>query len=131
MLLGKYTAEHIDPEKFEEELDNLNRYQEEVQRTAIEKANAFYAGYSSCLNEVSSMLHCANYESEGKITAAYREGADNAFYELCKNLDIGCQDILEKKTSVDEKAALIAERIMDVFGDKEADHDEGRSNQVD
>ena len=71
MNLGIYTAEHIDPEKFDEGLNNLKRYQEEVQRTAIEHANAFYAGYSSCLNEVSSMRHCANYESEGKITAAY------------------------------------------------------------
>jgi hypothetical protein len=123
MIPGKYTAEHIDPEKFEAGLENLKRYQEEVQRTAIEKANAFYAGYAACLNEVSSMLHCANYESEGKITAAYREGADNAFYELCKELGLGCQDIREKKISVDEKAALIAERIMDAFGDKEANHD--------
>lgn len=123
MLPGKYTAEHIDPEKFEAGLDNLKRYQEEVQRTAIEKANAFYAGYSSCLNEVSSMLHCANYESEGKITYAYREGADNAFYELCKELGMSCQDIREKKISVDKKAALIAERIRDVFDLKEANHD--------
>lgn len=119
-----YIAEHIDPEKFEAGLDNLRRYQEEAQRTAIEKANAFYAGYTACLNEVSSMLHCANYESDGKITAAYREGADNAFYELCKELRLGCQDIREKKISVDEKAALIAERIMDAFGAKEATHDE-------
>ena len=63
MLIGKYIAEHIDPEKFETGLDKLKRYQEEVQRTAIEKANAFYAGYATCLNEVSSMLHCSNYES--------------------------------------------------------------------
>lgn len=115
MAPGLYMAEHIDPEKFDTGLDNLKRYQDEVQRTAVEKANAFHAGYTACLDAVSSMLHCSNYESEGKITAAYREGANSAFYELCKELGLGCQDIREKKISVDEKAALIAERIRDSF----------------
>ena len=123
MTPGKYIAEHIDPEKFEDGLDNLKRYQEEVQRTAIEKANAFYAGYSACLNEVSSMLHCSNYESKEKITEAYREGANNAFYELCKELGIGSQDIRGEKISVDQKAAMIAERIRDVVCEKVATHE--------
>lgn len=111
-----YIAEHIDPEKFESELMNHRKYQQELQRLAIEKANSFYAGYTACLDEVSSMLHCSNYESTGKITSAYREGANNAFYELCKELGIGCQDIREKNISVDEKAALIADRIKESFG---------------
>lgn len=111
----KYTAEHIDPEKFEKALLEQRKYQQECQRKAIEKANSFYEGYTACLDKVSSMLHCSNYESEGKITAAYREGANNAFYELCKELGIGCQDVREKSISVDEKAALIAERIKDCF----------------
>lgn len=111
-----YKAEHIDPEKFEKALLEHRRYQQECQRMAIEKANSFYDGYTACLDEVSSMLHCSNYESEGKITAAYREGADNAFYELCKELGIGVQDIRKMNKSVDEKASLIADRIKECFG---------------
>lgn len=110
-----YKAEHIDPEKFEQALLEHRRYQQECQRKVVEKAKSFYEGYSACLDEVASMLHCSNYESEGKITAAYREGADNVFYELCKELGIGVQDIRQMNTSVDEKAALIAERIKDCF----------------
>lgn len=121
-----YTAEHIDPEKFERALLEHRKCQQEVQQKAIDKANAFYEGYAACLDEVSSMLHCSNYESEGKITAAYREGADNAFYELCKELNIGIQDIRQMNTSVDEKAALISERIRDCFRQtaEEANHDD-------
>lgn len=115
MVPGLYMAEHIDPEKFEAELNSLKRYQDEVERTAVEKARAFHAGYTACLDAVSSMLHCSNYESEQKITAAYREGANNAFYELCKELDVDWRDVREKNISVDEKAALIAERIRDFF----------------
>lgn len=110
-----YIAEHIDPEKFEKSLLERRKYQQECQRKVIEKANSFYEGYSACLDEVESMLHCSNYESEEKITAAYREGADNAFYELCKELGIGVQDIRQMNTSVDEKASLIAGRIRDCF----------------
>ena len=91
------------------------KYQQECQQNAIEKANSFYKGYAACIDEVSSMLHCSNYESEGKITAAYREGADNAFYELCKELDIGIQDIRQMNKSIDKKAYLIARRIIDCF----------------
>lgn len=107
----KYKAEHIDPEKFERGLLEQRRYQQEELRIATEKANAFYNGYAACLDRVASMLQCSNFESEGKITEAYREGADNAFYEICKELDIGWKDIREMNTSVDEKAHLIAERI--------------------
>ena len=110
-----YTAEHIDLEKFEAGLGSHKRYQEELQRTAIEKANAMYEGYCKCLEDVRSMLHCSNYESREKETAAYKEGADAAFYELCKELGIGSQDIRDMNTSVDEKAALLADRIRKTF----------------
>ena len=89
------------------------RHQQERQREAIGKANSFYDGYTACLDDVSSMLHCSNYEREGASTAAYIEGANDAFYELCKELGVGMQDIRGMNTSIDEKAALIAERIKD------------------
>ena len=82
---------------------------------AIEKANAQYEGYCKCLDDVRSMLHCSNYESKEKEPAAYKEGADAAFYELCKELGIGVQDIRDKNISIDQKAYMIAERIKKAF----------------
>lgn len=111
-----YTAEHIDPEKFEAALDNHKRYQEELQRTSIETANARYEGYCKCLEDVRDMLHCSNYESAEKETAAYKQGANAAFYELRKELGIGSQDIREANISIDQKAYMVAERIKQVFG---------------
>lgn len=115
MSKGCYNAEHIDVEKMEGALDNFRRYQQETQRTTIEKANAYYAGYDKALEDVRSMLHCSNYESEVKKTQAYKEGADFAFYEICKELDISCQDIREMKTSIDKKAYMIAKRIIERY----------------
>lgn len=112
-----YTAEHIDPEKFEAALDSHKRYQEELQRTAIEKANARYEGYCQCLEDVRSMLHCSNYEDNAKKLASYREGADTAFYELCKELGISSNDIRDMNTSVDQKAYMIADRIKKAFSE--------------
>lgn len=103
-----YTAEHIDVEKFENGLDSNRRFQEEMTRLEQEKASAFYRGYDKCLDDVRSMLHCSNYESKEKRTGAYRDEADAAFYEICKELDIGSQDIRDKNISVDQKAAMIA-----------------------
>lgn len=58
----------IDPEKFEQALLEQRKYQQECQRKVIEKANSFYEGYTACLDEVSSMLYCSNYESKEKKT---------------------------------------------------------------
>lgn len=110
-----YTAEHIDTERFEAALDSHKRYQEELQRTAIEKANARYEGYCQCLEDVRSMLHCSNYEDTSKKLASYREGADTAFYELCKELGVGSQDIRNTNISIDQKAYMIAERIKETL----------------
>lgn len=165
--MQNYTAEHIDTEKFEAGLESHKRYQEELQRTAIEKANARYEGYCQCLEDVRSMLHCSNYEKrengfdrtaidtldnlrymigiiycDGKpvpmsnkvmdyikstsesinqITRqSYANGADNALYKLCKELDIPSQDTRDMDTSVDEKAAHLASRIRDHFLKEEA-----------
>lgn len=107
-----YTAEHIDVEKFEEGMDSNKRYQEEMLRIAEEKATAFYSGYTKCLDDVISMLHCSNYENSEKKTKAYIAGANAAFYELCKELDVGCQDILDQNISIDQKAAMLVDRIQ-------------------
>lgn len=78
-----YTAEHIDPEKFEAGLDSQKRYQEELQRTAIEKANAMYEGYCKCLEDVRSMLHCSNYEkSEGDFERGVFAALDNLLQQF-------------------------------------------------
>lgn len=106
-----YTAEHIDPEKFEAALDNYKRYQEELQRTAIETANARYEGYCKCLEDVRGMLHGSNYESPEKETAVYKQGANAAFYELCKVFGIWSQDIRGENISIGQKAYMVAERI--------------------
>lgn len=108
-----YTAELIDVDKFENGLDSNRRFQEEMLRLAEEKANAFYSGYNKCLEDVRSMLHCSNYESKEKRASAYMDGADAAFYEICKELDIGSQDIRDQNISVDQKAAMLAERIRE------------------
>lgn len=106
-----YTAEHIDVDKFEDGLHDHRNFQMQEQQMKIETARAFFSGYEKALDDVSGMLHCCNYESKEKQTSAFREGADNALYELCKELDVSSQDIREMDTSIDEKAALLADRI--------------------
>ena len=118
--MSLYMAEHIDPKKFEDALEGHRKFQQEELRIQREKAEAFCAGYEKAIEEVESMLHCANYESGVEMTAAYQKGADSAFYELCKELDIGCQDIREKSISIDEKAVMIAERICALFEPEDA-----------
>mgnify|MGYP002542438052 CR=1 FL=1 len=160
-----YTAERIDTEKFESALDNHKRYQEELKRTAVEKANAQYEGYCQCLEDVRSMLHCSNYEKtesefersaidaldnlryiigflpqNGKpkslseevmkhvkktceginqmLRQSYNNGVDNAFYEICKELDVQSQDIRDMNTGIDEKAALLTDRIKETICDE-------------
>lgn len=120
-----YTAEHIDVEKFESGLDSNRRFQEEMLRLAEEKANAFYSGYNKCLDDVRSMLHCSNYESKEKRTGAYMDGANAAFYEICKELDIGSQDIRDQNISVDQKAAMLAERIRECLCGKKLERENG------
>ena len=122
-----YTAEHIDTEKLEAGLENNRKYQEELHREAIKRATAEFQGYCKCLEEVREMLHCSNYESKEKETAAYKDGADTAFYELCKELDISSQDIRGKNISIDQKAYMIAERIKETICDKTP----GKINWVD
>lgn len=112
-----YTAEHIDTEKFEAGLENNRKYQEQLHEEAIKRATAEFQGYCKCLEEVREMLHCSNYEDTSKKLASYREGADAAFYELCKELDVGVQDIRDKNISIDQKAYMIAERIKKAFGE--------------
>lgn len=113
-----YIAEHIDTEKFEAGLENNRKYQEQLHEEAIKRATAEFQGYCKCLEDVRGMLHCSNYESNGKETVVYQEGADAAFYELCKELDISSQDIRGKNISIDQKAYMIAERIKETICEK-------------
>jgi len=117
----EYLAEHIDPKKFQDALEHHRDFQAQELRLEIEKARAFYDGYEKAILTVKDMFHCCNYESRGKQTQAHREGADNAFYELCKELDIGSQDIRDMDISIDEKATLIAERIRKLFDKSNAE----------
>lgn len=110
-----YTAEHLDAEKLEEGFEGYRRNQEQKLFIAQAKAQAFFDGYSEAMRDARSMLHCCNYESEKKRTKAFLDGTNSMLYELCKELDVGGQDIRNMDISVDEKAALIAERIRQVF----------------
>lgn len=107
-----YTAEHIDPEKFEAGLDSHKRYQEELQRTAIEKANAHYEGYCKCLEDVRSMLHCSNYEKQDRlITTSIETGRMNAICEFSKIMEVDCADIVDSSLTFQEKVRRVLERI--------------------
>lgn len=106
-----YTPENIDIPAFEEALRDERRYQQNELRIACEKAEAYFRGFEGCITCVSSMLHCSNYESAEKRTKSFLAGADAAFYELCKELSVASQDVRDMNASVDEKAALLAERI--------------------
>lgn len=84
--------------------ENKSR-QQEILKKAIVKANAFYEGYVACIEDILPIAQCSDYQ----------EGADHAFYEICKELDISSQDIREMNTSIDEKAALLVERIRSSY----------------
>jgi len=111
-----YVAEHLDPQKIEEGLKGFRDFQMQQKEIAIEKATSFFEGYNKALYAVAGMLHCCNYESKEKKTKAFFDGADHALYEICKELDIGSQDIRSMDVSIDEKAALLAARIKEIIG---------------
>lgn len=121
-----YTAEHIDAVKFEEGLKVHRDFQMDTKRLATEKAQSFFDGYEKALDDIRSMLHCSNYESQEKRDLAFLAGADNAIYELCKELDVGSQDIRNMSTSIDEKASLLAARIREVLCGARMDAEEAQ-----
>lgn len=122
-----YTAEHIDPEKFEAALDNHKRYQEELQRTAIEAANARYEGYCKCLEDVRGMLHCSNYEKTSKVEVTeedkrvsqkekdFANGVNAAFSWLGERLGIQIDDIIKMDVGVETKSEVMVQRIALFF----------------
>lgn len=124
-----YTAEHIDTEKFEAGLDSHKRYQEELQRTAIEKANARYEGYCQCLEDVRSMLHCSNYEkTDGLIPESIETGYINAIYTFAKLGGVECEDIANSNLPSQEKAKSVWDRIWKKMHKKYVD--EGIKNRT-
>lgn len=48
----------------------------------------------------------------------WMQGAKNALYEICKELDVSSQDIRESGLSIDEMAAQLAERIKQVYAEE-------------
>lgn len=107
-----YTAEHIDPEKFEAGLESHKRHQEELQRTTIEKANARYEGYCQCLEDVRSMLHCSNYEKTDRpISEDIEKGQINAIYAFAKLENVDCDDIVDSNLPCQEKINAVWKRM--------------------
>lgn len=114
-----YTAEHIDPEKFESALNSKKRYQEELQRSAIEKANAQYEGYCQCLEDVRSMLHCSNYEkTDGLISESIEAGRINAIYAFAKLGGVDCEDIANSNLPFQDEAKTVWDRIWNKMKSK-------------
>lgn len=60
-----YTPENINIPAFEDALKDHRDYQHWQLRIAQEKAQAYFAGYEQAIEDVRSMLHCANYEKRG------------------------------------------------------------------
>lgn len=52
------------------------------------------------------------------LRQSYNNGVDNAFYEICKELDVQSQDIRDMNTGIDEKAALLTDRIKKTLCDE-------------
>lgn len=116
-----YMAEHIDVEKIEGALHDYRDNQMAEMMLAQEKARSFFEGYEKAISDIRGMFHCCNYESDKKRTKAFLDGANAMLYELCKELDTASQDIRDMDISIDEKAALIAERIREVFAQEDGD----------
>lgn len=57
-----YTPENIDIHAFEDALMKKREFQKWQRMIAVEKADAYFAGYEKALFDVQSMLHCSNYE---------------------------------------------------------------------
>ena len=110
-----YGVEIIDMDRFEEELQHQKKYQENLYQQSIDRAKSFYEGYKACLDNVQMLICSSDYEDIEKKTKIYRDGADYALYEICKELDINSQDIREQNISIDQKCSLIAKRIEEIL----------------
>lgn len=86
---------------------------------AKERTNAFLDGYMDCRDEVVQMLD-ACIDPDAIDDKSYVEGANQFIYRLCKELGIPSQDIRESGYSIDEKAALLAERIKEECSNEKA-----------
>lgn len=111
-----YTAKNIDIERFMDAMNVHKEAQCTQQQIAIEKAKARYDGYCACIGDVLSMLQCSNYENPVKSSADYMAGVDAFIYEVCKELGIDSTDLRGSKTSTDEKAAILSNKIRELFG---------------
>lgn len=60
-----YTPENIDIAAFEEALKQSREFQRTGLYRKVDAERAFFEGYSKCVDEVISMLHCSNYEKSG------------------------------------------------------------------
>ena len=60
--MAEYTPKNIDIDAFEKALMKSRELEQRRLSSAREKAQAYYDGFDACVDEVVSMLHCANYE---------------------------------------------------------------------
>lgn len=111
--MSMYRPKALDVDKMERMFEDSIRYQ--GQRTALEmaKIEAYHSGYSEAIRNCQQALYCSNYEL---LVPSSKEIIREAFYELCKELDITGSDIYDNpKLSLDEMAAMLAERIRAVY----------------
>jgi hypothetical protein len=121
-----YTAQHIDTEKFEAGLESHKRYQEELHRTAVEKANAQYEGYCKCLEDVREMLHCSNYEKSVadrqdhvQREADFTRGVNAVFSWIGEELGMETKDIVQMDVGVEVKSEVMVQRLALYFKDND------------
>lgn len=121
-----YTAENIDPEKFEAGLKNNRKYQEELHREAIKRATAEFQGYCKCLEDVREMLHCSNYEKSVadrqdhvQREADFTKGVNAAFSWIGERLGMETKDIVQMDVGVEVKSEVMVQRLALYFKDND------------
>lgn len=109
-----YKAKNVDTDKALKEIEASRRYQERAFSLRIEKERSYFDGVSKGLDIAEGIFTCSNYEKAEELT--FDDGVKEMLYELGKEMDIQTQDIRDNLTSVDEAAALLADRIKESLG---------------
>lgn len=61
-----YTAENIDVEAFEKELNKRRNKKMQEKIMKVKEAEAYFRGYEDAIYHVIDMLHCRNYEKKSE-----------------------------------------------------------------
>lgn len=109
-----YKPKALDVDRMERMFDMYGECQHERHLVEAAKVEAFNSGYKQAIEDCRGSLSCSNYELS---FPSEREIIREAFYELCKELDISGSDVYDNpKLCLDEMAATLAERIREFLG---------------